>query len=143
MKTLHKSLHRRIRKCSDANMLKIMDMMKQRIRFYDELKNHTYFFAEPLYSDERALKFQKRLKQPVETKMEVLEDLAVLFEKLKNESGGKNISKDQINKICSLYLFESKDKIKKNEDVFFLLRWAISGNPVGAPTGEICEVIGL
>lgn len=38
-------------------MLKIMEMMKQRIRFYDDLKNHSYFFIEPLYSDERASKF--------------------------------------------------------------------------------------
>lgn len=57
MKTLDKSLHRRIRQCSDNNMLKIMEMMKQRIRFYDDLKNHSYFFIEPLYSDERASKF--------------------------------------------------------------------------------------
>ena len=62
---------------------------------------------------------------------------------MKEETGGKNIAKEQINRICSLYLFENKDKKLKNEDVFFLLRWAVSGNPVGAPTGEICEVIGL
>ena len=41
-----------------------------------------------------------------------------------------------------MYLYENRDKKYKNEDVFFLLRYAISGNPVGAPTGEICEVIG-
>ena len=92
-------------------MLKIMDMMKQRIHFYDDLKNHSYFFIEPLYDDARAQKFQKRLKQPTETKIIILEDLTVLFEKLKAEAGGSNhISKDQINKICSLYLFENQDK---------------------------------
>ena len=42
-----------------------------------------------------------------------------------------------------MYLFENKEKDWKNEDVFFLLRYAISGNPVGAPTGDIGEVIGL
>ena len=52
------------------------------------------------------------------------------------------ISCDEINKICSMYLFENKDRNLKNEDVFYLLRYAITGNPVGAPTGEICEVIG-
>jgi transketolase len=30
----------------------------------------------------------------------------------------------------------------KNEDVFFLFRYAMTGNPVGAPIGEISEVIG-
>ena len=48
---------------------------------------------------------------------------------------------DTVNKECSKYLFESPLKLK-NEDVFFLLRFAVSGNPVGAPTGDICEVIG-
>jgi hypothetical protein len=42
-----------------------------------------------------------------------------------------------------MYLFENQDRKLKNEDVFFLLRFAITGNPVGASTGEICEVIGL
>ena len=53
------------------------------------------------------------------------------------------ISNDTINKICSMYLFENSDRGWENQDVFFLLRYAISGNPVGAPTGEIGEVIGL
>ena len=50
---------------------------------------------------------------------------------------------DQVNRMCSLYLYENLDRQWKNEDVFFLLRYALSGNPVGAPTGEISEVIGL
>jgi len=41
-----------------------------------------------------------------------------------------------------MYLYENKDRKFKNEDIFSLLRFAITGNPVGAPTGEICEVIG-
>ena len=42
-----------------------------------------------------------------------------------------------------MYLYENKERNWKNEDIFFLLRFAITGNPVGAPTGEIAEVIGL
>ena len=72
-----------------------------------------------------------------------MEDLVILFEKLKGELGSKPVDKDQINKICSLYLYENQDRNLKNEDVFFLLRFAVTGNPVGAPTGDICEVIGL
>ena len=42
-----------------------------------------------------------------------------------------------------MYLFENAKKNNlKNEDVFFLLRFVITGNPVGAPIGEICEIIG-
>ena len=53
--------------------------MKQRIHFYDDLKNHGYFFIEPSYSGELANKFQKRLKQPAEVKIEILEDLIQLL----------------------------------------------------------------
>ena len=47
----------------------------------------------------------------------------------------------QLNKVCSLYLYENRDRGWSNEDVFFLLRYALTGNPVGAPTGEIAEVL--
>lgn len=59
------------------------------------------------------------------------------------EENGNAISNDTINKICSMYLYENAERGWKNEDVFFLLRYALTGNPVGAPTGEIGEVIGL
>lgn len=50
---------------------------------------------------------------------------------------------DTVNKTCSIYLYENaKQNNYKNEDVFFLLRFAISGNPVGAPVGDICDIIG-
>ena len=120
-----------------------MDMMKQRIHFYSDLRNHTYFFIEPLYDTDSSKKFEKRLRQPNDVKIEILEDLIVLFEKLKAELGSKPVDKERINRICSLYLLENQDRKLKNEDVFFLLRFAITGNPVGAATGEICEVIGL
>ena len=50
-----------------------------------------------------------------------------------------------LNKACSLYLYEQNQKANfnyKNEDVFFLFRYALTGNPVGAPIGDIAEVIG-
>lgn len=80
-----------------------------------------------------------KLKQPAKTKIEILSDLNDLF-KLQE---GNVINSESINKICSMYLFENKERNWKNEDVFFLLRFAITGNPVGAPTGEIGEVLGL
>ena len=49
---------------------------------------------------------------------------------------------DRVNKDCSMYLYENQSKNYKNEDIFYLLRYAVSGNPVGAPVGDICEIIG-
>lgn len=47
---------------------------------------------------------------------------------------------ETMNKVCSEYLF--REKIYNNEDVFYLIRFALSGNPVGAPMADIAEVIG-
>jgi len=59
-------------------MVKIMDMMKNRIHFYEDLLNHTYFFEEPVY-DSSIKSFKKKLTQPTLTKIEILEDLQQLF----------------------------------------------------------------
>jgi len=136
-------LHKKVRKTSDVKMVKIMDMMKNRIHFYEDLLNHTYFFEEPTY-DSSIKSFKKKLTQPTSTKIEILEDLKLLFKAsvIENEEN-QEYDKDHFNKICSLYLFENADRNFKNEDIFFLLRFAITGNPVGASTGEICEVIGI
>ncbi len=54
----------------------------------------------------------------------------------------KTFGIDIVNKHCSRILFENREKGWKNEDVYFLVRYAVSGNPVGAPMAEICDVIG-
>ena len=136
LKALPNRLHTKIRNMSDSKMLLIMDMMKKRIHFYDALLNHTYFFEKPEYNTDRSRKFAQKLKQPNEVKIEILEDLQKLFDEQ------KAFSADSVNKTCSLYLYENKERGFKNEDVFFLLRYALTGNPVGGPTGEIAEVIG-
>ena len=63
----------------DFHVQKVMDMMKIRIRFYPDLQNHTYFFEEPAYDLPQTRKFLRRLKQPTEVKIEILEDLITLF----------------------------------------------------------------
>lgn len=63
----------------------------------------------------------------------------------KIEDGDDNFIAEALNKACSIYLYEQNQKPDfnyKNEDVFFLFRYAMTGNPVGAPIGEISEVIG-
>lgn len=49
---------------------------------------------------------------------------------------------DTINKECSMFLYENREKNLKNDDVFSLVRFAFSGNPVGAPVGDIGDIIG-
>ena len=79
METIDSSLHSKVRQTSDAKLIKIMDMMKPRIHYFKDLKNHTYFFEQPSYTDARSIKFFKKLSQPNEVKIEILEDLHTLL----------------------------------------------------------------
>lgn len=54
LENLDDKFHSKIRQTSDTKLVKIMDMMKPRIHYFKDLKNHTYFFEEPIYSDARA-----------------------------------------------------------------------------------------
>ena len=70
--------------------------------------------------------------------------LSGLKERMQATESDKEFSPDVLNKECSKYLFEQSKtgNALKSEDVFFLVRFALTGNPVGAPIGEISEVIG-
>lgn len=48
---------------------------------------------------------------------------------------------EPLNKAMSLFLYEKREQLV-NEDVFFLMRFIITANTVGAPVGEIMEIIG-
>ncbi len=115
-----------------------MDLMKIRIHFYSDLKNHVYFFVDPEYDNELAEKFFKKLKLQNEEKATVLAELKKRLLKIDEEQ----FSVERVNKECSMYLYENQSKGYKNEDVFNLIRFAVSSNPVGAPVGDICNIIG-
>lgn len=53
------------------------------------------------------------------------------------------MKKDDFNKVISKYIMEENaSRSLKNKDVYNVLRFAISGNPVGPPIGEVVQVLG-
>jgi len=130
-----------IRRMPDHLMLKVMDMMKIRMRYVQDIKNHGYFFTAPSYETTLGREFITKLKQPALTNKKILADLHLLMGKIQED----NFTALELNKACSLYLYEQNKRTDfsyKNEDIFFLFRYAMTGNPVGAPIGDISEVIG-
>lgn len=116
-----------------------MELMKIRIHFFKDMKNHTYFFTDPIYDSAVAEKFMSKLKQPDLVKRSILTDLSMIIAQIPQAE----FQASEISKSCTKYLKENASGLGfKNEDVFFLLRFAITGNPVGAPVGDICEIIG-
>ena len=56
--------HSQIKRMSSQKMLKVMDMMKIRMRYIKDIRNHTYFFTMPDYNTELGQKFIRKLKKP-------------------------------------------------------------------------------
>lgn len=57
-----KSLHDKISVMPDHLMLKVMDMMKVRMRYLQDIKNHAYLFDAPDYETELGRNFISKLK---------------------------------------------------------------------------------
>ena len=96
------SLHRAIARTPDHLMLKIMDMMKIRMRYMRDIKNHAYFFTDPDYDTELGRKFITKLKQAPATNIQILADLAQLLGKISEDE----FAALELNKACSMYLYE-------------------------------------
>ena len=129
------SLHQAIRQTPEATMVKIMDMMKVRLRYYHEIKNHIYLFGPPDYSTELGVKFQSKIKRSADVNRRILTDVHSKLRALKPE----NFSAAEMNSICNEY---QRENGFSTEDVFYLIRFALSGNPVGAAMADIAEVVG-
>ena len=141
LREMPKELHKSIKSMPASKMIKVMDMMKIRMRYIKDIRNHAYFFTAPSYDTELGQKFLTKLKQPPQVSQRILKDLHGAMSKIPEN----DFTTESLNKACSLYLYNrSKDSgpALKNEDVFFLFRFSMTGNPVGAPIGEISEVIG-
>ena len=55
-------LHSAIKRLSETKTHKIMDMMKIRMRFIKDIKNHAYFFELPNYDTDLGKGFIKKLR---------------------------------------------------------------------------------
>ena len=63
-----------------------------------------------------------------------------IWEELKTLES-ETLSSEQMNDVCGEYVNKHKERLT-TEDVFYLVRFALSGNPVGAPMADIAEVVG-
>lgn len=96
------NLHSAIGRMPDHLMLKIMDMMKIRMRYVRDIRNHGYFFDLPDYETDLGRKFIVRLKQAALTNRQILADLMTLMERIPDDS----FMALELNKACSAYLLE-------------------------------------
>jgi glutamyl/glutaminyl-tRNA synthetase len=131
---LPQQYHSKIKETSDTTMIKIMEMMSVRLRYEHEIKNHFYLFGDPDYTNPLGTKFQQKIKQSAEVNRKILNDIY-------NQLGSlSELSSKDMNDLCNAYVLENRFT---TEDVFYLIRFALTGNPVGASMADIAEVITL
>lgn len=74
------NFHGAVTGMNEDKMVKVMEMMKIRMRFVHDIKNHTYLFGEPDYSTDLGQKFLNKIKSSPEVNIKILKDI---FEHLK------------------------------------------------------------
>jgi len=108
-----------------------------RIQLYGDVAEFGYLFESPDYKSEKSIKSLNKVKPGSEEARKVLRDLYESFEKVpENEYHEATILK-----ICGEYLYANK-KTLKNEDVYHLLRYILSGTHAGGPVGKMIEILG-
>lgn len=100
LEEMPEELHRAIKRMPNHLLLRIMDMMKIRMRYLRDIRNHSYFFTDANYDTELGRKFIVRLKQPALVNKQILSDLSLLMEKIPDD----NFTALEMNKACSYYL---------------------------------------
>lgn len=122
---------------SDETIKEMMPMILDRIRIYDELKAFNFLFELPNYQDEKSLKSKNKVMADHEKANKILSDCIDMLTK----TSPANFNQAHIAKIFSEYLYKNKDKVV-NEDLYHLLRYALTGLHAGGPVIKIMEILG-
>ena len=101
---------------------------------------YRYFFTNPDFDSKIAQKFRNKVLNDPQKALQTLNDLYKEFNNIEESEWNK----DNVNKLWSQYLYDQNQNgnFLKNQDVFFLLRYAVTGNYVGAPIGDVCYIVG-
>ena len=138
------NMHAAIKKCPELKLRKVMDLMRDRLRYPSDMNAHPYFFVDPDLLDsgiEMVNKaFNKNLSQT--DKVALTTTLTERLSKINSVS----FNSGTVNKAVSVILYEMSKEAKwvKNEDVFRVLRLAATGSAsvCNVPIGDICEILG-
>eukprot|EP01017_Pseudomicrothorax_dubius_P043082 TRINITY_DN7117_c0_g1_i4.p1 TRINITY_DN7117_c0_g1~~TRINITY_DN7117_c0_g1_i4.p1 ORF type:complete len:314 (-),score=98.37 TRINITY_DN7117_c0_g1_i4:29-970(-) len=121
-----------IESSGDRKISKILLAVRGRLKSFNDLKGFKFFFAAPDSFDLQALE-----KMDLQKKKNVAKDILELWK----ETPFADFNGTNIHKMLSEYIFAKKDSVK-NEEVFHLVRLALTGKTSGVSVGDICDVIG-
>ena len=131
------NLKTQIEETSPEKIKAMIPFVIDRIQIYGEVAEFNYLFELPDYKSEKSLKSLNKVKAGSDQNKKILYDLYQRFDKITE----KEFETNNISKICGEYLYENKG-VLKNEDVYHLLRYILSGIHSGGPVGKIMEILG-
>lgn len=127
-----------LEKFSQKQWITIIKLFRNRIRSPEELESYAYLFKEPVFTTEKAQKSMNRVFKSEEKSLRVLKDMSEILEKKVPED---SFTSAKITELLGGYLSENQ-KVIKNEEVYHLLRFVLSGSHEGIPASDICELLG-
>ena len=116
---------------SDSELLKVMSLLTPHLALKDDCHQFRYLFEEP---DEYPLPTVQRYRRAKKQNVHIL---AAVTKKLSKKSA---LQAADFNKAVSEFLYEERKL--NNEDVYTLLRFALTGRLQSPPVGEIAEILG-
>ena len=116
----------------------IIKLFKNRIRNFQDLNVYSYLFQPPDFTTEKAEKSMHRVFTDANKSGEILSSIS---DRLEQQVTANKFTAEQIGEVVAKYLFENQ-KTVKNDEVYHILRFVVSGVHEGVPAADICCIIG-
>jgi glutamyl/glutaminyl-tRNA synthetase len=123
---------------SDRQIDLVINLVRDRIKLWEELAQYTYFVQRPDFSLEKSKKSQEKIMKDAEKSKELIK---TIYELLSKAVPKKEFNTETIAKVCGEWIFQHKDKYN-NEDFFHMLRFMLTGTHSGGPASQISEILG-
>ena len=132
----NKTLEEKIKEVPDSYIKKIGNKLMKYISSYEELKNVDFLFDTPVFRKDKIDNYLKTYGIKKEFIGQTIQNFLKIMEAQKSD-----IDSLEINKKCSEYLYKNR-KILGQNDVFRLLKFALSGTETPLLFSEVCEILG-
>ena len=126
-------LRRTLNAKSDSELLKVMTLMTPHLASRDECRQFRYLFEEP---DEYPAPTVQRYRKASKLNSRILDSISKKLQQQKSQT----LTTLDFNKSVSEFLYSERKF--KNEDVYEVLRFSLTGRLQSPPVGEIAEVLG-
>jgi glutamyl/glutaminyl-tRNA synthetase len=144
LKTFREKLHIYLPDCKeeidaydDHRLKEMVKMTLERMKLYEELSAFRFLFKDPDFKSEESQKTREKVFKDAARSGKILRDVLEILKAIPE----KNFQIETISKEIATY-HHKVGKELKNEDLYHLLRFVLTGSKSGATATKIMEIIG-